>query len=287
MPHDNDDDDLIHLDAERDDEEENFWDDPDEDEDEDDGEEVVDADYDPVEDNYNVSWDHLDENYKLVTLHENEICFGEINHAGAFEPGTKYLRYHFANHDSSLTDEDLEKYFLYLRSIAFLRPFIPEDCKKMAENKHYTIDLTKANGLKVFTILTLLRAVREAPKAVHQIIKFDPAKRYKLSNWDIVKVLGALHVGNINHWVTMRVSKRSLNTEFFTDEFWNSGVPAIETGLVRKLHTTFSGHNDGWQVMDPVEEPDILGLLEDKPRKKYIKRIIPHAEKDLGLNLAF
>jgi len=144
----------------------------------------------------------------------------------------------------------------------------------MAETGNFKIDLHKFNGTKIFTMLTLIRAVVEDPKIVRAVLQFDRKFKYSISNFSILKMCGSVYQSNSNHWITMQVNKHHLDKMFYTKEYWNSDLPCIDTGLGKNIFNTFTFADEGFAVKNPVRETDIKAVREEKnkPKKAAVRQ---------------
>ena len=218
---------------------------------------------------YSTTYYQLDKDNKVLKEYKGVACFGDItSDPHNFEKDCQYLLYDFSN--MKVTQEKAQQYFLFLKSIPEFKELMPRSCKTMAETGKFRIDLHKFNGTKVFTILTLIRAVVEDPKIVRAVIEFDRKFKYSISNFSILKMCGSVYTSNSNHWITMQVDKSNLNRMFNTRKHWDSEIPCIKTGLGRNLFSTFIFADEGYATKNPVREADIKVVREEKnkPNKK-------------------
>ena len=218
---------------------------------------------------YSTTWYHLDKNDVVLSAHQKRACFGSIINSHNFEKECKYLLYDFSN--MKVTQEEARKYFLFLKSIPEFKELMPKSCTKMATEMKYKVDLHKYNGTKIFTMLTLIRAVVEDPKIVKEVISFDRKFKYSISNFSILKMCGSVHHLNSSHWITYRVGKKNINKMFGTTLYWNEQEPCINTGLGRNIHTTFNHAEDTYITKDSVELSDIKRIKNEK-NKPAIKK---------------
>lgn len=196
------------------------------------------------------------------------------------KPGTPhYLQYQFDN--AKVTDGEMQQYFRFIRATPEFAHLMPKSIKKMVASKTYTANLTKVNGLQLFTILTLLRAVVEEPKTVRSVIQFDHKRQHALSHLSILKAAGQ-QSDNFHHWITGSLKGSNLvkgiNEE--NRDAWDDPTPALETGLIAQIHATFQHEGDGFYVTDRVPYNWDKALLAAQPRKPRIdipvvKRIKP------------
>lgn len=217
---------------------------------------------------YSTTWYHLDKNDVVLSAHQKRACFGSIINSHNFEKECKYLLYDFSNME--VTQEEARKYFLFLKSIPEFKELMPKSCTKMATEMKYKVDLHKYNGTKIFTMLTLIRAVVEDPEIVKEVISFSRKFKYSISNFSILKMCGSVHILNSNHWITYRVDKKNINKMFKTTLYWNKQEPCINTGLGRNIHTTFNYAEDGFAVRQSIDKKyiDSIKAEKDKPNKK-------------------
>lgn len=220
---------------------------------------------------YSTTYYQLDKDNEVLKEYIGVACFSDITSQYDFEKDCQYLIYDFSN--MKVTQGEARQYFLFLKSIPEFKELMPKSCTKMAETMRYKVDLHKFNGTKIFTILTLIRAVVEDPKIVQQVVAFDRRFKYSISNFSILKLCGSVYTSNSNHWITMRVDKTNLNKMFNTREYWDSEIPCIKTGLGRKLFSTFIFADEGYATKNPVREADIKVVREEKdaPQKKAMK----------------
>lgn len=220
---------------------------------------------------YGVSWYHLDANNEVLSEHMNRACFAAIASNANFEHDCQYLEYDFGQ-KIAVSQAQATKYFHFIKSIPEFKELMPRSISQMVKSGRYKIDLHKFNGTKVFTILTLIRAVVEDPDIVSAVISFDRKKKYKLSNFSILKMCGSYYHSNSNHWITPRVDKTNLTTMFNNKGNWDSNTPCIETGLRRTLFHTFAFDNDSFAPRNSITEEYIeevrQGITEQK--QKYI-----------------
>lgn len=220
---------------------------------------------------YSTTYYQLDKDNKVLSEHKNKACFSNIVDTTYFEKTLQYLEYDFSN--MKVTQKEARGYFLFLKSIPEFKELMPKSCKTMAETGKFKIDLHKFNGTKVFTILTLIRAVIEDPDIVRAVLQFDRKFKYSISNFSILKMCGSVYSSNNNHWITMQVNKGNLTKMFRNKEHWDSEIPCIKTGLGRNLFSTFTFANEGFATKTPVRETDIKAVRKEKdaPQKKAMK----------------
>ena len=216
---------------------------------------------------YSTTWYHLDKNNKVLASYEAQACFGSITRPGTFEKDCQYLLYVFKG-QMEVTQEEAQQYFLFLKSIPEFKELMPKSCSQMAKDMEYKVDLHKYNGTKIFTMLTLIRAVVEDPEIVREVISFDRKFKYSISNFGILKLCGSVHTKNTNHWITMCVDKRNLDKMFRTQIYWDALEPCIKTGLGRNIYNTFVQANEGYAVSQPVGQADINKVRAEKHKPK-------------------
>lgn len=221
---------------------------------------------------YSTTYYQLDKDNKVLKKHKGVACFSDIIYQYNFEKDCQYILYDFSN--MKVTQEKARQYFLFLKSIPEFKELMPRSCKTMAETGSFKIDLHRFNGTKVFTILTLIRAVVEDPKIVQQVIAFDRKFKYSISNFSILKLCGSVYSSNSNHWITQQVNKPNLTKMFMTREHWDSEIPCIKTGLGRNIFNTFTFADEGFATKNPVRESDIKAVREekDKPKKAVVRQ---------------
>lgn len=218
---------------------------------------------------YSTTWYHLDKNNNVIKNFIARACFADIRKATEFTKDTKYLLYDFSN--MQVTQEEARKYFLFLKSIPEFKELMPKSCTKMATEMKYKVDLHKYNGTKIFTMLTLIRAVVEDPKIVKEVISFSRKFKYSISNFSILKMCGSVHQLNSNHWITYPVDIRNINKMFGTTLYWDEQEPCINTGLGSNIHTTFNHDGDIYITKYPVKLSDIKRIKDEK-NKPAIKK---------------
>lgn len=216
-----------------------------------------------------------DKDMKLIRERLGTACFSGIMGKNAFTEEEIFFEYDFCNYDKSLSIEDMHKYFLFLKNIPEFTDLMPYDTYQMAKDKKIVFDLTKVNGIKIFAMVTAVRAVREDPTIVKQVLAFDPTKEYSITKLGILKAVGAVHHHNAGHWLTGPISIKHLNKSPSTKAAWKSTTPAKETGFIRGVHETFQSAGDGWATTDPVNPKYIETVLnehrvkvEEKPKPK-------------------
>jgi len=222
---------------------------------------------------YKTTWYHLDKDNKVISEHRDKACFSSIREQYNFEKNCQYLLYDFSN--MVVSTEEAYKYFLFLKSIPEFKELMPRNCKTMATSMKYKVDLHKFNGTKIFTMLTLIRAVVEDLKIVREVLSFDRKFKYSISNFSILKLCGSVHQLNSNHWITMTMSKDNLDLMFNTRTHWDSKSPCIKTGLGRNVHYTFNCPGDGYAAKNPVSGQDIarIKVEKDSPKKQTVRKV--------------
>lgn len=216
---------------------------------------------------YSTTWYHLDKDDKVLTKYEKRPCFSAIRDKSNFEKTAQYLLYVFKG-QMKVTQEEAKKYFLFLKSIPEFKELMPKSCVEMARKQEYKVDLHKYNGTKIFTMLTLIRAVVEDPKIVKAVLKFDRKFKYSLSHFSILKLCGSVYQENSNHWITEKVTKENITKGFNTTMWWDDTTPCIQTGLGRHVHETFNHEGDGW--MSDIKEDYIKEILAEKGKPKVV-----------------
>lgn len=225
---------------------------------------------------YTTHYRLYDKNMKQVRERLGAPCFSSIMGSRAFSEEEIFFEYDFCNHDESLSVEDMYKYFLFLKNIPEFTELMPYDVYQMAKDKKIIFDLTKANGIKIFAMVTAIRAVREDPMIVNQVLAFDPTKEYSITKLGILKAAGAVHHHNSGHWLTGPLSIKNLNKSPATRAAWKSAATAKETGFIRGINETFQSAGDGWGTTTPVNLKYIEEVLDEhrvkveepKPKKK-------------------
>jgi len=222
---------------------------------------------------YKTTWYHLDKDNKVISEHVNKACFSAITGSNSFEGTCQYLQYDFSN--MMVSTEEAYKYFLFLKSIPEFKELMPRSCTAMATSMKYKVDLHKFNGTKIFTMLTLIRAVVEDPEIVRKVLSFDRKFKYSISNFSILKLCGSVYSLNNNHWITMTVGKQTLEKMFNTRTHWDSESSCFTTGLGRNVHATFNCFGDGYAVKNPVSHHDIARIKaeKDSPKKQTVRKV--------------
>lgn len=216
---------------------------------------------------YSTHYRLYDKDMKQTRERLSAPCFSSIMGKSAFTEEEIFFEYDFCNHDKSLSVEDMHKYFLFLKNIPEFSALMPYDTYQMAKDKKILFDLTKANGIKIFAMVTAIRAVREDPKIVKQVLAFDPTKEYSISKLGILKAAGAIHHHNSGHWLTGPLSIKNLNRSPSNRIAWKSIAPAKETGFIRGINETFQSTGDGWGTTTPVNLKYIEEVLNEHPVK--------------------
>lgn len=261
---------------------------------------------------YHTHWDLLDKNKKVVQefvricfsnhlnqpfyeideeTEEDENGWGGINvvRNGSSKLPPHYFRYKF--HNAKVTDEEMEKYFRFIKATPEFKHLMPKSIKQMVKAKAYTADLTQINGTQLFAILTVLRAVVEEPEIVRSVAKFNHRMKHAIPHLGILKAAGSSHSQNYHHWLHQWIDQHNL-TKGINDEYehmWNSPQPALETGLVTGLHEVFQHPGDGYTRQHPVRADWADKMLEaqkakqGKPLVKDRKVIRPIPPLSLGV----
>jgi hypothetical protein len=239
---------------------------------------------------YSIYYELLNEKKEVTKAFDNVACFSSItNHNGEeFFRITKahYLLFNLANKSPQLSDEQVYKYLLFLKHIPEFTPYMPYDVLKVSKDLEITFDLTKMNGLILFSLLTVVRAIIEDPDIVKAILKFDPEKEYSWDKLGILKACGSVHNGNNGHWLTQSVSLKNINKTPATKADWKSTVPAKETGLISLVHNTWQYTGDGYVSINCVKDKDINDVLNGLPKVVVVVKK-PKAAKKVDLQLDF
>lgn len=238
---------------------------------------------------YSIYYDLLNEKKEVTKAFDNVACFSGITNRNGREAFTEtkahYLLFNLANKSPQLSNEQVYKYFLFLKHIPEFAPYMPYDVLKVSKDLKITFDLTKMNGLILFSLLTAVRAIIEDPDIVKAILKFDPEKEYSWDKLGILKACGSVHNGNNGHWLTQSVSLKNINKTPATKADWKSTVPAKETGLISLVHNTWQHTGDGYAGINCVKEKDIDDVLNGLPKVVVVKK--PRAAKKVDLQLDF
>lgn len=228
---------------------------------------------------YNTNWKHLDKDGKVVETFQGRVCFAWLMHKDAFK-GVQYLEYDFYNAHTSLTEQDLYKYFLFLKAIPEFAKHMPYDPLEMAQIKKAKFNLDKINGLVLFAMLTVIRTVVEDPKIVTAVLEFDPTKEYSWTKLGILKACGDAYGLNSGHWLHRTLHVNNVNYSPKAVSAWKSKTPAKNTGLVAKLHDTFQTDDDGYMCDTPVQEKDIKAVLAGQIKPIAKKKAVPKAKSN-------
>lgn len=232
--------------------------------------------------NYSTTWYHLDKDNKVLSSWKERACFSAICYKDNFEKTLQYLLYDFSN--MKVTQKEAKDYFLFLKTIPEFKKLMPRSSGQMAESMQYKVDLHKFNGTQIFTILTLIRAVVEDPKIVHEVLTFDRKFKYSIPNFGILKACGTIHAQNVGHWITMRVDKSNLTKMFNNNKHWKDPLPCIKTGLGRNLHNSFVFANEGFAIRNIVDKKYLQELRDEKlgVKKKQVP-VMEHRTDTLQL----
>lgn len=218
-----------------------------------------------------IDYNLCDSEGNVVKNFTSQACFYQIKNASHFTDKTHSLSFTFSKGIRVTTDE-ATKYFLFIKSIPEFKSLMPQNCSKAVKEGKFTINLTTNNGTKVFTILTLIRAVIEDPLIVKQVISFDRKFKYSLSKFSILKLCGSVYKTNSNHWITDTIFRNNINKGFASREYWDSRDPCIKTGLGNNLFRTFMFENDGFVVKNPVTDNDIKVIHSENQKPKRQKQ---------------
>lgn len=221
---------------------------------------------------YSTTYYQLDKDNKVLKEYIGVACFRDIISQYNFEKDCQYILYDFSN--MKVTQEKARQYFLFLKSIPEFKELMPKSCSQMAKDMEYKVDLHKYNGTRIFTMLTLIRAVVEDPKIVREVIKFDRKFKYSISNFSILKMCGSLYMDNCGHWITNRVDKSNLPKMFNTRMHWDRPEPCIKTGLGRGIHATFGFSGDSFAPRNPVTSNYLKEIKAEKnaPKKVVVRQ---------------
>lgn len=235
---------------------------------------------------YATHWNILDKEKKVIDAQKRRPCFADL--ARKFPDNAQYLEYDFTNYDKSLTIHDMYRYFLFLKNIPEFAVGMPYDVYYMAENQKLVVDLEKINGLQLFSLLTVVRAVREDPLIVKEVLKFDHSKEYSWTKLGILKACGSLYKHNSGHWLTGNVSLPNVNKGIRNKTTWESPSTAKETGLIRMVNSTFGLSDDGYAVKIPIKQEHIDAVLaEGTPVEKPKPKRKPAVKKTAKLIVDF
>lgn len=174
-----------------------------------------------------VTYAILDKNHEIIANFTGVACFSELtttpHKKGAF---VKYTI------NTNLSKTDIEQFLHYLKSIPNSRHlFYWENIKEM-------IVPLKNNGLKVFTILNLLRLMEEYPKVVKSIISNKSNCRTSNKKYDEICRIFYSHITwDSSHFISRKPDKNKIF--FFNDKYWKVKKPCNETGAIAKLFETF------------------------------------------------
>jgi hypothetical protein len=237
---------------------------------------------------YSIYYELLNEKKEVTKAFDNVACFSGITNRNGRDTFTEtkahYLLFNLANKSPQLSDEQVYKYLLFLKHIPEFAPYMPYDVLKVSKDLKITFDLTKMNGLILFSLLTAVRSIIEDPCIVKAILKFDPENEYRWNKLGILKACGSLYRENDGHWLTQNMDLKNVNKTPATKAAWKSTVPAKETGLLCLIHNTWQNEGDGFICANPVKEEDINAVLNKLP-KVVVKK--PRAAKKVNLQLDF
>jgi len=237
---------------------------------------------------YSIYYDLLNEKKEVTKAFDNVACFSAITNrnGGVVFTETKahYLLFNLANKSPQLSDEQVYKYLLFLKHIPEFAPYMPYDVLKVSKDLKITFDLTKMNGLILFSLLTAVRAIIEDPAIVKTILKFDPEKEYSWDKLGILKACGAVYKESDGHWLTQNINLENVNKTPAKKAAWKSIVPAKKTGLLSLVHNTWQHDGDGYIAVPSVKEEHINAVLNELP-KVVVKK--PRAAKKVDLQLDF
>jgi len=224
---------------------------------------------------YCTHYNLLDKDKKVVKAFEGVACFSDIVSISGkqyFTQDVQYVEYDFHNYNGEkLSEHDLYRYFLFLKNIPEFAEYMPYDIMQMVAEKKIRFDIDKINGLKLFSMLTVVRAVRETPVLVKEVLKFDPEKEYSWTKLGILKACGGVHYENSGHWLTGRVKPANVNKTPETRADWRSTIPARATGLIRLVNATWQWDGDGYAGSpDQVKQTHLDDVRKEQavPEKK-------------------
>lgn len=239
--------------------------------------------------NYSIYYYLLDKNKEVTKAFEGVACFSGITSYRGLEKfkefNAQYILFDLKNKSDQLTTQQVYRYLLFLKNIPEFAPYMPYDVYKVATDLKITFDLTKMNGIILFSLLTAVRAVIEDPAIVDLVLAFDPEKEYSWSKLGILKACGSWHKNGDGHWLTQNIDLKNVNKTPASKAAWKSTIPAKETGLLTILHTTWMHVGDGYACNNPVIEKDIAAVLNKTEKKVAVKK--PKVVKEEALQLDF
>jgi hypothetical protein len=238
---------------------------------------------------YSIYYELLNEKKEVKEAFDNVACFSGItNYKGKFafiNNKAHYLLFNLKNKSQELSDEEVYQYLLFLKHIPEFAPYMPYDVLKVSKDLKITFDLTKMNGLILFSLLTVVRSIIEDPCIVKAILKFDPEKEYSWDKLGILKACGSVHKVNEGHWLTQTIDLKNINKTPTTRAAWKSTVLAKETGLISLVHDTWQHDGDGFTCKIFVQEEDINDVLNELLKVVVVKK--PRKAKTVNLQLDF
>ena len=238
---------------------------------------------------YRIYYYLLNEKKEVTKAFVDVACFSDIlNHKGkeTFEEvKAHYLLFKLHNKSGRLSDEDLYQYLLFLKHIPEFAPYMPYDVLKVSGELEITFDLTKMNGVILFSLLTAVRAIIEDPTIIKKVLAFDPEKEYSWNKLSILKACGSLYRENSGHWLTQSITLNNVTKTPATKAAWKSKVPAKETGLLSNIHITWQHEGDGYTARDTVKEEHLNAVLNETDKVVAVKK--PRAVKKTVLQLDF
>ena len=121
-----------------------------------------------------------------------------------------------------VTNTEIYKYLLFLRTIPEFEPWIREP-KKLVEKKEMCFSCEEKN-VGVFLAFTLFRAIDEFPNFVKEIAALG-TKKYPLSPLGIIRLYSNVSlINNTNHWIigslgkcTKEILEKPLNNKVLED----------------------------------------------------------------------
>jgi hypothetical protein len=241
---------------------------------------------------YSIDYYLLNDKKEVTKAFESVACFSGILVDRGKEKfrnfNATYILFSLKNKSNQLTTQQVYQYLLFLKNIPEFAPYMPYDVHKVATDLEITFDLTKMNGVILFSLLTAVRAVIEDPAIVTAVLAFDPEKEYSWSKLGILKTCGSFNRLGDGHWLTQNIDLKNVNKTPASKAAWGSQTPAKETGLLTILNNTWHHEGDGYTCRTPINDKHIKDVLNETD--KVVKKVAvkkPKAVKKTELILDF